>query len=330
VTRKELGMVVRFERIAVVGGGYMGGGIAQTFAMNGFDCALADASLELAQASVERLQRETEAYQSLGLFPCGALERVKTHLSAARSIEEAVSDADYVAEAVPEDASLKKAVLARVATACGDAVITSNTSAIPISELATTIQRKERFLGAHWMNPAPFVPCVEVIPTRETDEAVVFDVMELLARAGKRPTIVADSPGFVANRLQYTLFKECVRLVEEDIADPAQIDEVVRNSFGFRLPFFGPFAIADIAGLDVYRSGFATMEKAYGERMSTPTLLTDLVSKGRLGAKSLGGIYDFDEAQVAEVAEFRDRAYNRLSLLRQELGELDLRRHHEE
>lgn len=318
-------MVARFNRLAVIGGGYMGGGMAQTFAMNGVDCTLVDASLELAHASVQRLRSEARTYESMGLFPSGASANVDAHLSAAGSIEEAASVADYIAEAVPEDPGLKQSVLKSISSAArSDAVITSNTSAIPIAELATSVEHRERFLGAHWMNPAPFVPCVEVIPTVDTDEAIVSDVTSLLSRVGKRPTIVADSPGFVANRLQYALFKECARLVEENIAEPAQIDEVVRNSFGFRLPFFGPFAIADIAGLDVYRSGFATMESAYGERMSIPALVTDLVATGRLGAKSLGGFYQFDEAQVAEVAAFRDRAYSWLSLLRQELGELNL------
>lgn len=314
-------MVAPFDRIAVVGGGYMGGGIAQTFALNGTRCVLADASLELAQASVERLLRETEKYEAMGLFPDGALDRVEGNLSPAESIDEAVHDAEFIAEAVPEDPDLKKKVLDGITHAARpDAVIASNTSAIPISQLAAGVTEPRRFLGAHWMNPAPFVPCVEVIPTSLTDPSIVDAVVDLLLRTGKRPTRVSDSPGFVANRLQYALFKECSRMVEEGIADPEQIDEVVQNSFGFRLPFFGPFAIADIAGLDVYRGGFNTMEAAYGERLGTPRLLTELVSSGRLGMKSLAGFYTYASEDAAHVADYRDRGYSGLQSLREQLN----------
>lgn len=300
----------------------MGGGIAQTFALNGIQCLLADADADLARESVERLQREATRYESMGLFPEGASLQVEENLSAAVSVDEAVEGADYIAEAVPEEPNLKKSVLTRIADAAkADAVIASNTSAIPISELATSVALPERFLGAHWMNPAPFVPCVEIIPTSQTDPSIVDAVITLLRRAGKLPTRVTDSPGFVANRLQYALFKECARLVEEGTADPRQIDEVVQNSFGFRLPFFGPFAIADIAGLDVYCGGFTTMEKVFGERMATPHLLTDLVSSGRLGAKSLAGFYDYENETATRVADYRDRAYSRLLSLRNNIDD---------
>ncbi len=306
----------------------MGGGIAQTFAINGVDCILADVSPELAENSVARLRAEAERYESEGLFPPGAYQRVRDHLFSASSLEEAVSSANYIAEAVPEDASLKHDTLSRISLSANpDAIVTSNTSAIPIAQLARSVTGTQRFLGAHWMNPAYFVPCVEVIPTDQTDEQVIRDVIDLLREVGKAPTRVSDAPGFIANRLQYALFKECTRLVEEGIAEPAQIDEVVSNSFGFRLPFFGPFAIADIAGLDVYAGAFATMETAFGERMSTPSSLTQEISEGRLGAKSGGGFYQFEDSKVSEVAKYRDRSYAQLNALRNELGELQLPPH---
>jgi 3-hydroxybutyryl-CoA dehydrogenase len=313
-------MSSRFNRIAVVGGGYMGGGIAQTFAMNGIECVLADASAELAQASVDRLLRETDRYASRGLFPDTASGAVRTSLSPAASIEEAVEATQYIVEAVPEDPALKRNVLERIGSkADREAVVASNTSAIPIATLAAGIPEARRFLGVHWMNPAPFVPCVEVIPTDLTDAQIVSDVVDLHRRIGKRPTTVSDSPGFVANRLQYALFAECARMVEEGIAEPAQIDEVVQNSFGFRLPFFGPFAIADIAGLDVYRGGFKTMEAAYGDRIGAPAILDALVSSGRLGTKSLAGFYHYNKEDAHRLAGHRDRAYSALQSLRGDL-----------
>ena len=310
----------RFECAAVVGGGYMGGGIAQALAIGGLDCVVSDATAELAGTAVRRLQEEARQYEESGLFPSGSYEQVLKHLRAAPSLEEGLSGADYIVEAVPENVSLKREVLARISRAAAkEAVIASNTSAIPITDLGMVVDHPQRFLGVHWMNPAFFVPCVEVIPIKATDEDVVEAVSRLLRDIGKAPTRVADSPGFVANRLQYALFKECTRLVEEGIADPAAIDEVVRNSFGFRLPFFGPFAIADIAGLDVYVGAYDTMQTSYGERMATPDSLKEQVTAGRLGVKSGAGFYRFDKKQAADIALYRDEAYARLGELRADI-----------
>lgn len=310
----------RFERAAVVGGGYMGGGIAQALAIGGLDCVVSDATADLADTAVRRLQDEARQYEDSGLFPSGSYEQVLKRLKAAPSLEEGVSGADYIVEAIPENVSLKREVLARISRAAAkEAVIGSNTSAIPIVDLGVVVDHPERFLGVHWMNPAFFVPCVEIIPIEATDEEIVDDVSRLLREIGKTPTQVADSPGFVANRLQYALFKECTRLVEEGIADPAAIDEVVRNSFGFRLPFFGPFAIADIAGLDVYVGAYDTMQASYGERMATPDFLKEQVNAGRLGVKSGAGFYQFDKRQAADLPLYRDEAYAKLGQLRADL-----------
>jgi 3-hydroxybutyryl-CoA dehydrogenase len=314
----------RFQRVAVVGGGYMGGGIAQSLAIAGLDCALTDVTAGRAVSAVERLTEEAERYEREGLFPAGAHRAVSEHLVAAASLEKAVAGADYIAEAVPEDRDLKLDVLARIArSARTSAVIASNTSAIPIGDLAGAIEHPERFLGVHWMNPAFFVPCVEVIPTGSTAREVVTDVMNLLRALGKAPTEVNDTPGFIANRLQYALFKECALLLEEGVAEPGQIDEVVRNSFGFRLPFFGPFAIADIAGLDVYLGAYDTMHATYGERMATPSSLHEQVASGRLGLKARAGYYDIDNIEARKIAEYRDHGYSQLITLRRTLAALE-------
>ena len=308
-------------RVAVIGGGYMGGGIAQTFAAHGFDCLLADASAELSRTRTEQLHREARRFAADGLIPEGMADRIAEHLRPADSLQAAVADATYVSEVVPEKPDLKKQVLAAISSLTGpEVVIGSNTSAIRIGELATSVRHPERFLGVHWMNPAPFVPCVEVIPATGTAEDVVRRAVALIRQVGKVPTVVADVPGFVANRLQYALFREASRIVEEGVATPADIDEVVSNSFGFRLPFFGPFAIADIAGLDVYRDGFSTMEAAYGERIGTPQLLRDQVDAGRHGLKTGQGFFDYQDGQAAEVAHHRDRAYAALTRLRGEVA----------
>ena len=311
-------------RVAVVGGGYMGGGIAQTFAAHGIDCVLVDASAERSLQRVDQLHQEAQRFAEDGLVSGAAAERIAEHLRPAESLEAAVADATYVSEVVFERADVKAEVLSSISSLTGpEVIIGSNTSAIPIGELAESVRHPERFLGVHWMNPAPFVPCVEVIPASETADDVVRAAVELMRDIGKVPTVVADSPGFVANRLQYALFREAIRIVEDGIASPADIDEVVSNSFGFRLPFFGPFAIADIAGLDVYRDGFATMERAFGERIGTPELLREQVEAGRHGLKTGQGFFDYQDGQTAEVARYRDRANAGLTRLREEVQRAD-------
>lgn len=307
---------------AVVGAGYMGGGIAQVLAMHGHKVALGDVDGGIAERSRVRLVGQARDFEARGLLPAGAAETIEGNLTAAASIEEAVSTADYVAEAVPEDPVIKADILGRISAAApAGAVIASNTSAIPIGELAAAVSNPERFLGVHWMNPAPFIPGVELIPGPQTAPGVMDLAEELIRSLGKTPARVADTPGFVANRLQFALYKEAARIVEEGVAAPSQIDAVVSSTFGFRLALFGPFAIGDMAGLDVYESSYRTLEKAYGERFAPPAALTSTVEEGNLGLKTGHGFLDIDPATREDLVAYRDSAYARLSQLRAELGQ---------
>ena len=309
------------SKTAVVGAGYMGGGIAQVLALHGYPVALGDVDGEIAERARVRLVDQARAFEAQGLLPAGAADTIAGNLTAAASIEDAVAASDYIAEAVLEDPVIKADILRRISAAApADAVIGTNTSAIPIGELAASVTGPERFLGVHWMNPAPFIPGVELIPGPETLPSVVDLAEELIRTLGKTPARVADTPGFVANRLQFALYKEAARIVEEGVANPSQIDDVVSNTFGFRLALFGPFAIGDMAGLDVYESSFRTLEKAYGERFAPPAALTAAVAEGNLGLKSGHGFLDVDPAGRESLVAYRDSAYARLSQLRAELG----------
>jgi 3-hydroxybutyryl-CoA dehydrogenase len=306
---------------AVVGSGYMGGGIAQVLALHGYKVVLGDVDGETAERARVRLAEQAREFEARGLLPEGAAKVIEGNLAAAGSIEEAVAAADYIAEAVPEEPSLKAGILRRISNAAPPrAIIGTNTSAIPIGELAESVAGPQRFLGVHWMNPAPFVPGVELIPGPDTAPDVLDLAEQLIRRLGKTPARVADTPGFVANRLQFALYKEAVQIVDDGVATPEQIDAVVSNTFGFRLALFGPFAIGDMAGLDVYESAFRTLEKAYGERFAAPEALVATVGDGNLGLKSGRGFLDVDPDNKPALLAYRDDAYARLSQLRTELG----------
>jgi 3-hydroxybutyryl-CoA dehydrogenase len=313
--------MTQIETIAIVGSGYMGGGIAQVLARTGRRVRIADVSEEVAVRNLERLLTESRAFEDAGLFPAGSTAEIQANLTTAATIEEAVAGADFVEEAVPEILEVKHETLARISAAAKpDAILGSNTSTILIGRMAPAVVGPERFLGVHFSNPAPFIPGVELIPHEATDESVLAPVEALLREAGKVPARLKDSTGFVLNRLQYALFHEATQLVEEGVASSEDIDTIVRTTFGFRLPFFGPFAIADMAGLDVYAFCYASLQTRWPERFATPPVLEQLVAAGKLGTKSGGGFLDVPAERIPELIEYRNRAYVRMQQLLDELG----------
>ncbi|MBG6237216.1 3-hydroxybutyryl-CoA dehydrogenase [Mycetocola sp. CAN_C7] len=307
--------------IAVVGSGYMGGGIAQVLALSGATVRIADISEEIATSNYERLIEEARQFVADGLFPADAVERIQANLSPSASIEDAVADADFIEEAVPEKIEIKHATLRRISEAArADAIIGSNTSTILIGSLAEAVTHPERFLGVHFSNPAPFIPGVELIPHGTTDSAVISVVEEIVAATGKETARVKDSTGFVLNRLQYALFSEATQLVEEGVATAEDIDTIVRTTFGFRLPVFGPFAIADMAGLDVYAFCYESLQTRWPERFATPNSLAELVDAGKFGTKTGAGYLDVPAERTAELVAYRNKAYVAIKKLMDELG----------
>ena len=320
-------MIDRIETVAVIGSGYMGGGIAQSLAMSGFTVTIADVSAEAAESSRQRLLAESENFERLGLFGAGSTEAVRRNLGVAATIEDAVASVDFVEEAVPEVPAIKHEVLARISAAARpDAIIGSNTSTLPVHVLDVAVRDPSRFLTVHWSNPAPFIPGVELVAGEHTDRALIPVVKDMLARAGRTSAMVADVPGFVLNRLQYVLLKEAMSIVEEGVATVEDVDTIVSSTFGFRMAFFGPFAIADMAGLDVYANCFTTFEEAFGDRLAAPKMLTDAVAAGRFGTKNGAGITgDFSQEQIDGLVAYRSEAYSRMAQLLRELGPSPLR-----
>jgi 3-hydroxybutyryl-CoA dehydrogenase len=310
---------------AILGSGTMGLGVAESFAAAGLQVRLSDATAELANQGRQRLLDRVDGHVRAGLLPAEVLDRAAT-VEVASELVVAVHDVDLVFEAVPERIEVKRDVLATAdAHARPDAVIVSNTSSLPIDELATFLQRPERFLGMHWFNPPEWTPGVEVIPAAVTDPDVVERVMRFLQSIGKRPAIVGSGPGFVANRIQFALFREALACVEAGLASPEEVDEVVRSCFGFRLPFFGPFQIADMAGLDVYANIFEIFERSLGEAWQTPAMVRALVEQGRIGTKSGAGFFYYSPEARERLLLERDRRYAELNKLLAQLPPLTSR-----
>jgi 3-hydroxybutyryl-CoA dehydrogenase len=297
----------------------MGLGVAECFAAAGIGVRLTDATPDLTRQAKERLVERARGHAAAGLLADEAAGRVEA-VETADSAAEAASGVDLVFEAVPEDMDLKRETLSACSGAApSEAVIVSNTSSLPINDLAAFVERPEGFCGMHWFNPPEWTPGVEVIPARATAAETVERVVEFLRGVGKRPAVVGDGPGFVANRIQNALFLEAVRCVEEGLASPQEVDEVVRSCFGFRLPFFGPFQIADMAGLDVYESVLGVLEEGLGGRFEAPDTLRELVARGRTGTKSGAGFLEYTEEERDRLLLERDRRYAALNELLEKL-----------
>jgi 3-hydroxybutyryl-CoA dehydrogenase len=281
-------------RIAVVGAGLMGHGIAQVFALAGHDVTITDtvmASLASVHARIAANLRELGDDES-------AVERVHPSPDLAATVR----DADFIVEAVLEDLPLKQELFAAIErTARPDAVLASNTSVIPISKIMRGLKDKSRALGTHWWNPPYLVPLVEVIGTRWTSPAAIDRTIALHAGAGKTPVHVKkDVPGFVGNRLQHALWREAVSLVENGICDAETVDTVIKASFGRRLAVLGPLENADLVGTDLTLAIHKTVLPAIDGRAGPSPYLKALVKSGKLGFKSGEGFRPWPaDAQAA-------------------------------
>src|SRR5215218_7145034 len=309
---------------AVIGAGTMGLGVAECFAAAGIRVLLTDATPELTREAKRQLVQRAKGHADAGLLAEGTVGRVEA-VETADDVAGTVGDVDLVFEAVPEDIGLKEEILGSCSEAAPqDAVIVSNTSSLPINDLSEFVGQPERFCGMHWFNPPEWTPGVEVIPATATASEIVGRLVEFLRSIGKRPAVVGDGPGFVANRLQNALFLEAVRCVEEDLASPQEVDEVVRSCFGFRLPCFGPFQISDMAGLDVYENVLDVLKEGLGDRFEAPQSLRRLVEEGRTGTKSGAGFLEYTDEERERLLLERDRRYAALGALLEDLPPVDV------
>jgi 3-hydroxybutyryl-CoA dehydrogenase len=308
------------RRVAIIGAGTMGLGVAECWVAAGVAVALVDAEPEQTRLARLRLAERVHAHVQAGLVAAEVSQRVAS-MPAVEDTASAVSDVDLVFEAVFERIEIKRRVLDTIeAAAPPTALIASNTSSLPIDDLAAGLLRPQRFFGMHWFNPPEWTPGIEIIPAQATDPQAVAQVQSCLRAIDKRPIVVGSGPGFVANRIQMALFREALACVEDGLASPEAVDEVVRSCFGFRLPFFGPLKIADMAGLDVYRDVFGILERELGERFSAPESLSAQVDQGRYGTKTGSGFFDYTAEQRAQLLIARDRYYAALSELLAQLS----------
>jgi len=282
-------------RIAVVGAGLMGHGIAQVFALAGHDVAITD--------SVASNLATVKSRIVANLRDLGDDERAVERVRPTPALADAVQAADFVVEAVSEDLPLKQRLFGEIEKCVRpDTVLASNTSVIPITKIMEGLRDRSRALGTHWWNPPYLVPLVEVIGTQWTSPEAIAFTMELHASAGKKPAHVKkDVPGFIGNRLQHALWREAIALVERGICDAETVDAVIKAAFGRRLAVLGPLENADLVGTDLTLAIHKTVLPDIDSRPGPSPYLEALVAKGKLGFKSGEGFRKWTAGQQADL-----------------------------
>ena len=287
--------------IAVIGAGLMGHGIAQIFAVHGHPVNLMDLEETVLSNAIQSIRSNLELMAKKGIGSQAEIEPAVQRISTTIDLAEAVSQAQFVVEAVLEKLDLKQNVFKELDALCPpDTILATNTSVISITEIAQKSKYRGRIVGTHFWNPPYLIPLVEVIRGDESDPEAVDRTYDLLQSVGKHPVRVQkDVPGFVGNRLQHALWREAISIVAHGIADAATVDECIRYGFGLRLPALGPLENADMVGTDLALAIHDYILK-HLERSPDPSpLLKEKVEQGMLGFKSGEGFqkWSAEEAQ---------------------------------
>jgi 3-hydroxyacyl-CoA dehydrogenase len=294
--------VADLRRAAVIGTGTMGPGMGAVLARAGLQTALYDVStdaLERAQAGVGLASDVLDRLEAPRRD--GGDVRYESDLTAA------LEGAEVVIEAVPEKLELKKQVFADFERhVVPEAILASNTSGIPITQIAIACEHPGRVVGMHWSNPPHLIPMIEVIPGEKTDSSVVEATSELVRTFGYHPVVEREVPGFVENRILYAILRECLDLVDRGIIDFEGLDLNVRWGIGYKLAVIGPMELLDMAGLDIYENVGSYLNKDLSTASEVSGTIRDLTEKGRLGMKTGGGIYDYTPEEID--AKRRERA----------------------
>ncbi len=290
-----------FPSIAVIGAGLMGHGIAQIFALSGRHVWLNDLDGQMLEQAVENIRTNLTLFVENELVSPEEVEPALARINTTTSLEQAAGQADYVVEAVSENLALKQAIFEELDEICRpDSILSTNTSVMSITEIAAKANNRSRIVGTHFWNPPHLIPLVEVVPGDDTVPETVERAYTLLAEVGKHPVRVKrDVPGFVGNRLQHALWREAISIVDQGIAEPAEVDEVVKMGFGIRLPVLGPLENVDLVGLELTLAIHEYILKHLEASPEPAPILRRKIDQGHLGFKKGRGLQTWTEQEMA-------------------------------
>lgn len=299
--------------IGIIGAGTMGVGIAQVAATAGCTVVLFDANAPQIDKALSGLEKTLQKLVEKGKISQEKASEIRNNIVKGEVLQD-LKDSNLVIEAIIENKEIKTKVFTELENYVSeDCIIGSNTSSISITSLGAELKKPERFIGIHFFNPAPLMPLVEVIPSLLTEKTLAEKIYNLMKEWGKIPVIAKDIPGFIVNRIARPYYGEGLRIVEENIATPEQVDEAMRTLGNFKM---GPFELMDLIGVDVNFSVTTTVYKDYFyDPKYKPSLLQQRMSEAKLHGRKTGkGFYDYSEGAQKPVAQKDEALYEQIFL----------------
>jgi 3-hydroxybutyryl-CoA dehydrogenase len=281
---------MNINRIAVIGGGAMGNGIAQVAATAGYEVILRDISDEAIARALGTIKKSLDRVAKSGKITESDVNAIMGRISATTELE-GVASADYVIEAIPERLDLKKDLFKQLDNLCQPhTILATNTSELSCTAIAAATSRPDRVIGMHWFNPPPVMKLIEIVRAVQTSDETLRITEEISHKMGKETVVCKDAQGFITTRALSALLIECYRILEEGLASPEDIDKAIR--LGLNHPM-GPLELSDYVGMDVLVHAAAGMTEAFGERFKMPQSVVKLVEAGHFGRKTGRGFYDY-------------------------------------
>jgi 3-hydroxybutyryl-CoA dehydrogenase len=283
------------QRVAVIGSGLMGHGIAQVFAKAGCLVKMRDVSADVLNQAMARIRFNLNTMAKHGLQEPSEIDGIISRIEPTTSLEEAVANADFVTEAVFEKLDVKVELFGSIEPMVPrHAILASNTSMLRISDIGKEVTHRDRLVTTHWFNPSHLIPVVEVVKGPETSQETVEWTISFLRKAGKEPVrVLKEVPGHLVNRIQFALNREILGLIENGVAAPEEIDKGVSLSFGLRLIASGAVKTMDINGLDLFYYGMRDLYQSLDNSPAPQDILRQKVERGEVGRRSGKGFYEY-------------------------------------
>jgi len=303
-----MGGLQQIRRAVVIGSGQMGPGIGYTLASVGCNVTMYGRTDESVDRGVQAFHRAVRVLAEGGCISDGQASAAHKRISGTTELDSAVRQADLVIESIAEDAGLKRQLFKRVEASCStSAIMASNTSGLPVAELAGDLAHPERFAVTHFWNPPHLMPLVEIIKGEKTSRQTIETLKSLFKDAGKTPVVVLkDTPGQLGNRLFHALIREAIYMVQEGIASAEDVDTAIKNGLGRRFPVYGPLEHQDVVGLDTVYAIQNYLCRALCNDTEPSPVLAKMATSGDLGVKSGRGFYDWSKRDLPSLLEKRD------------------------
>ena len=301
------------KTVVIAGAGTMGSSMAETFAKFHYQVILYDIfqeALDKARNLIS-LNQETEVKEEV--LTVEESENLKNRIQYTSDVNE-FKKADFVVEAILEKIEIKHKFWEEVSQIVDeDVILCSNTSGLSITKIAEVVKNPERFAGMHWINPPHIIPLIEIIRGEKTLEENAEVVRQLCLKLNKKPVVVKDAPGFVLNRIQFAIIRECLNIVERDIASVEAVDDVMKYGLGLRYASLGPFQVADLGGLDIFYNISSYLFEDLADQKEVFGKLKECHDKEALGVKNGKGFYDYSQGKDEELIRYRDTTFTKVA-----------------